>query len=156
MSRKLGEAKADQPNNEMHVPSPSKEELVYLLQPNKNTAIIEIWLWLIWFAMKCAVDWWIITAVLCTSNCTKCRSRGTSLSGESNRVYQSDYSLRQLTVTKGELIEFFPVRFAEVLATLFSDAVAGWIIAQLPRYNSVRCGHCPFASCSHPLSPILL
>ena len=41
----------------------------------------------------------------------------------SNRVFQSDYALRQSTVTKPELLEFFPVRFAEVLAALFSDAV---------------------------------
>ena len=65
----------------------------------------------------------IITA-LCTINRTKCRSGGTSLSEESNRVFQSDYYLRQSTVTKAECFEFFPVRFAEVLAALFSDVVA--------------------------------
>ena len=64
----------------------------------------------------------IITA-LRTINRTKCRSGGTSLSEESNRVFQSDYSLCHSTVTKGECLEFFPVRFAEVLAALFSDAV---------------------------------
>ena len=41
----------------------------------------------------------------------------------SNRVFQLDYKLRQSTVTKVEYFEFFPVRFAEVLAALFSDAV---------------------------------
>ena len=65
----------------------------------------------------------IITAALCTPNRRKCRSRGTSLSGESNRVFQSDYTLRQSTVTKVEYFEFFPVRFSEVLAALFSDAI---------------------------------
>ena len=65
----------------------------------------------------------IITAALRTPNRTKCRSCRTSLSGESNRVFQSHYSLRQSKVTKVEEIEFFPVRFAEVLAALFSDAV---------------------------------
>ena len=65
----------------------------------------------------------IITAAVCTPNRNKCRSRGTSLSGESNRVFQSDYTLRQSTVTKADIFEFFPVRFAEVLAALFSDAV---------------------------------
>ena len=66
---------------------------------------------------------WVITAAVRTINRTKFRSRGTSLLGVSNRVFQLDYQLRQLTVTKGELFEFFPVRFAEVLAALFSDAV---------------------------------
>ena len=66
---------------------------------------------------------WVITAVVYTPNRTKFRSRGTSLSGESNRVFQSDYRLCQSIVTKDEYFEFFPVRFAEVLTALFSDAV---------------------------------
>ena len=65
----------------------------------------------------------IITAVVYTPNRTKLCSRGTSLSGESNRVFQSDYSLRQSTVTKAECFEFFPVCFAEVLAAPLSDAI---------------------------------
>ena len=64
----------------------------------------------------------MITAALRTMIRTKCRSR-TSLSGESNRIFQSDYKLRQSTVTKVECFEFFPVRLAEVLAALFSDSV---------------------------------
>ena len=66
----------------------------------------------------------IITA-FCTPNRNKFRSRGTSLSGESNRVFQSDYYLRQSTVTKVESFEFFPVCFAKVMTALFSDAVFG-------------------------------
>ena len=69
----------------------------------------------------------IITAHFHTLNCSKCRSRGTLFSKESNRVFQSDYTLRQSTVTKVELFEFFPVCFAEVLAAPLSDAVAIWI-----------------------------
>ena len=65
----------------------------------------------------------IITAALCTSNRSQFRSRGTSLSGESNRVFQLHYCLRQSIITKAECFEFFPVRFAEVLTALFSDAV---------------------------------
>ena len=67
---------------------------------------------------------WISTIItLCTSNCSKCRSRETSFSGESNRDFQSDLTLHQSTVTKVELFEFFPVCFAEILTTLFSDAI---------------------------------
>ena len=65
----------------------------------------------------------IITAALRTPNRNKFRSRGTSLSEVSNRVFQSDCRLRQSKVTKADIFEFFPVRFAEVLAALFSDAV---------------------------------
>ena len=65
----------------------------------------------------------IITAAVRTANRMECCSGRTSLSGESNRVFQSDCYLRQSTVTKAELIEFFPIRFAEVLTALFSDAV---------------------------------
>ena len=66
----------------------------------------------------------IITALVLTPKRTKLYSRGTSLSEVSNRVFQSDYTLRQSTVTKAECFEFFPVCFAEVLTALFSDAVA--------------------------------
>ena len=70
------------------------------------------------------INLWISTIItLCTSNCSKCRSRETSLSGESNRVSQLNFRLRQSTVTKVECFESFPVCFAEVLAALFSDTV---------------------------------
>ena len=65
----------------------------------------------------------IITAALCNLNRSKCSSGRTSLSEVSNRIFQSDYILRQSTVTKVELFEFFPVCFTEVLAALFSDGV---------------------------------
>ena len=42
----------------------------------------------------------IITAALYTPNRTKTCSRWTSFLGESNRVFQSDWCLRQSTVTK--------------------------------------------------------
>ena len=67
----------------------------------------------------------ITITALCTSNRTKLKSRGTSLSGERNRVFQSDFRLRQYKFTKEECFELFPVRFAEVLTALFSDAVGG-------------------------------
>ena len=66
----------------------------------------------------------IITAAVCTHNSTKLCSRGILLSAKSNRVFQSDYSLRQSIVTKAECFELIPVRFAEVLAALFSDGVS--------------------------------
>ena len=67
-----------------------------------------------------------ITAALCTLNRTKC-SRGTSLSEESNHVFQSDCPLRHSTVTKAESFEFFPVCFAEVLTAPLSYVVVPWI-----------------------------
>ena len=66
---------------------------------------------------------WLITAALRTINRTKFRSRGTSLLGVSNRVFQLDCRLCQSTVTNVEYFKFFPVCFAEILTAPFSDDV---------------------------------
>ena len=69
--------------------------------------------------------WRIITDSFCNPNRTKSCSGGISLSEMINRVFQSDCTLRQSIVTKVDCFEFFPIRFAEVLAAFLSNGVAG-------------------------------
>ena len=65
----------------------------------------------------------IITTDFCTPNRPIFCSQETSLSWYSNRVFQSDFYLRNSTVTQAELFEYFPVCFTEITAAFLSDLV---------------------------------
>ena len=86
-----------------------------------NTAIIKLYKYD--FAINVLCIGINITAVMGTLNRTKFCIWGTSYSGESYRGFQSYCSLHQLTVTKVEYFEFFPISLAKMTASLLSDAV---------------------------------
>lgn len=122
---------------------------------NKITKQYDTWTFplSLWIFM---ISIWRITSFIFVKSIQICTGWRIWRAEKENLHCEPDCQLSKHTGTQVEYFKFVPVRFPETDTALFCDHICHYFTAQLPRWSCYSSAQSPFASCSHPLSVILL